>query len=241
MNNNAELLEKAQSGDAEAEERIVRNNMGLVYSLVGRFANRRCETEDLMQIGAIGLIKAVKRFDASFGVQFSTYAVPLILGEIKRFLRDDGVIKVSRSIKEKAVRGKLAEERLRERLGRNPCISEISAETGIAEEELVEAFEASVEPESLYSGMDGGERSAKQMELPAPEDTEETVVDRVFLKEALAKLDKRERDILIMRYFRGRTQSEIASVMGVSQVQISRIEKKALEKIRRDCVYDGND
>lgn len=237
MLSNAELLERYRQGDENAKNTIVEQNMGLVYSVVKRFVSRNHETEDLIQIGSIGLIKAVKKFDDTFGVQFSTYAVPMIAGEIKRFLRDDGAVKVSRSIKETAIKGRRAEEALRKRLGRNPGIKEISEECGVPEEELMQAFEAAVMPESLQAGIGDkdDDHSVKMIEMLTSEDTEEKIVDRVFLKEVLSGLPERERKIIIMRYFRGKTQSEIAEMIGVSQVQVSRIEKKALTKLRESA------
>ncbi|MCH5213292.1 MAG: SigB/SigF/SigG family RNA polymerase sigma factor [Oscillospiraceae bacterium] len=236
MRSNAELLERIQQGDSEAADELITNNMGLVYSVAKRFLNRMHDAEDLIQIGAIGLIKAVKKFDCSFGVQFSTYAVPMIIGEIKRFLRDDGVIKVSRSIKENAAKGRRAEEALRGRLNRNPSIAEISDECGIPEEDLLEAFESAAAPESLETGInEKDENSVKRIELLASDDTEEKIIDKVFIREALAGLNEREKNIIMMRYYRGKTQSEIAQLIGVSQVQISRLEKKALMQIRENA------
>lgn len=238
MANNAELLDRVRQGDTAAADELVNCNMGLVYSVVSKFMNRRCETEDLMQIGAVGLIKAVRKFDTSFGVQFSTYAVPMIIGEIKRFLRDDGVIKVSRTLKENAAKGRRAEERLSAKLGRAPRLSEISAECGISEEDLSAAFEAAVAPESLQAGVgsESDESGMRRMDRLVSEDTEEKMVDKVFIKESLKQLSDRERNIIIMRYFRGKTQSEIAALIGVSQVQISRIEKKALQRMRESAM-----
>lgn len=229
MTDNAALLKRAEMGDAKAEEELVEKNMGLVYSIAGRFTNRGCEAEDLIQIGAMGLIKAVKKFDRSFGVKLSTYAVPMIIGEIKRFLRDDGAIKVSRSVKENAARARRAEEELRRRLGRDPTITELARETGMDEWDITEAFDASLPPESLYSGAEDENPIINRL---ASDDTEERIVDKVFLKDALKTLSGREYEIIFQRYFRGRTQSEVAARVGVSQVQISRIEKSALMKLR---------
>lgn len=234
MTDNAGLLKRAGMGDSSAAAELVEKNMGLVYSIVNRFQNRGYEREDLVQIGAVGLIKAVKKFDPAFGVMFSTYAVPMIIGEIKRFMRDDGAIKVSRSVKETAARARRAEEELRRRLGRNPTICEIAKETGINEWEITEAFDASLPPESLQAGM-GDEDENPLINRLASDDTEERIVDRVFLREALKRLSEREYKIITQRFFRGRTQSEIAAQIGVSQVQISRIEKKALEKLRNQA------
>lgn len=231
MQNNAALLELAKQGDKAAAERLVEGNMGLVHSIVGRYSGRRAETEDLVQIGAIGLIKAVNQFDMSYGVKFSTYAVPMIIGEIKRFLRDDGAIKVSRAVKETAAKARYAEELLRRRLGRDPTLGEISGECNIAAEDITAAFEAVTEPCSLQAA--GSEEDNRTLEdCLGTDDTEERIVDRVFLAKALAGLSERERDVIGERYFRGRTQSEIAAELGVSQVQVSRIEKKALLKLR---------
>lgn len=234
MSDNAELLRRLSMGEEDAADKLVENNMGLVYSIASRFANRRCEHEDLMQIGAIGLIKAVKKFDLSYGVQFSTYAVPMIIGEIKRFLRDDGAIKVSRSVKETAIKVRRAGEKLQIGFGRTPTMSELAAETGISEEDISEALAASAEPESLQASIGDGDRTI--MDRLVSDDTEEQIVDKVFLKEALSHLSDRERDIIIMRYFKGKTQSETAAEVGVSQVQISRIEKKALLKLREKAM-----
>lgn len=236
MSKNSELVEKYKSGDEKAADELVENNMGLVYSIVKRFSNVCYESEDLIQIGAIGLIKAVRRFDLSFDVQFSTYAVPMIIGEIKRFLRDDGAIKVSRSIKETAIKGRRAEEILRKKLGREVGISEIAKEIGIDETELVQAFDASLMPESLYAEVRNGSKDdgkgVRLLDIVPDCDTEEKITDRVFIKEALSVLNERERRIILMRYFKGKTQAEISEIIGVSQVQVSRLEKKAIEKMR---------
>ena len=232
MTDNADLLKRAETGDSEAETELVEKNMGLVYSIVRRFLNRGCDAEDLIQIGAIGLIKAVKKFDFSFGVKLSTYAVPMIIGEIKRFLRDDGAIKVSRAVKENAARARRAEDELRRRLGRDPTLCEIASESGMDEWEITEAYDASLPPESLQAGTDNADPLINRL---SSDDTEEKIVEKVFLKDALGKLSEREYEIISMRYFRGKTQTEVAERIGVSQVQISRIEKKALLKLRNEA------
>ena len=235
MSSNAELIEKYKSGDESAADLLVENNMGLVYSVVKKFAYCRCDNEDLTQIGAIGLIKAVKRFDTSFGVRFSTYAVPMIIGEIKRFLRDDGAIKVSRAVKELAVKGRYAEESLRRKLGRDPTVSEIAHEINAQEDDVIHAFEAVLPPHPLKGACSESGSESETLSPPeavSNENTEDEVVDRVFLRQSLAKLSQRERKILLMRYCSGKTQSEISRIIGVSQVQISRIEKKAIERLR---------
>lgn len=228
MSSNGVLLEKARNGDKNAEDELIEKNMGLVISAAKRFSNRGYDFEELSQVGAIGLIKAVKRFDTSFDVQFSTYAVPMIMGEIRRFLRDDGMIKVSRTIKENAMKGWRAEEFLRKELRREPTINEISKEAGVSIEELVEAFEASSQPESIYYE---NEESGYAEKLKAP-DCEKDIIDKVLVKGLLDKLENREKQIIILRYFKEKTQSQVADVIGVSQVQISRIEKNVIKKLK---------
>ena len=216
MRNNAALIERVLEGDKQAENEMVEQNMGLVYSIVKRFSGRGCDTEDLTQIGAIGLIKAVKKFNPAFNVQFSTYAV-----------------KISRALKESAMKGWRAEEQLRRRLGREPTLSEISAECGISADELSEAFEAAAPPGSLYESVyDNGEKEIRLVDTLAGESIEDGVINKVMLDNILAFLKPREKQVLVLRYFKGKTQTEIAEIMGVSQVQISRIEKNAIKKIR---------
>lgn len=229
MNSNSLLLEKAQNGDKSAEDELVKNNMGLVINAAKKFSGRGYDFEELTQVGAIGLIKAIKRFDNTYDVQFSTYAVPMIMGEIRRFLRDDGIIKISRSIKETAIKGWRAEEFLRKELKREPTINEISAECSIPVEDLVEAFEAASAPESIYYETEDSGYSEK---LKAP-DCENDIINKVLISGLLDKLEKREKQIIVLRYFKEKTQSQIAEIIGVSQVQISRIEKGVLEKLRK--------
>ena len=236
MPDNAELIRRFKLGDESAGDELVVENMGLVYSIAGKMANKRYDIEDIVQIGALRLVKPVKKFDDSYGVQFSTYAVPMIIGEIKRFFRDDGALKVSRSLKEAALKGRKAEEKLCRILGRNPTMAELAAETGLDESLLIEAFDAVIMPESLQSTVGNDKESLRLEEVIARDDTEERIVDKVFIKEALGILTERERGIMIMRYFRGKTQSEIAKSIGVSQVQVSRIEKKAIDKIRHEML-----
>ncbi|MCX7714648.1 MAG: SigB/SigF/SigG family RNA polymerase sigma factor [Clostridia bacterium] len=226
------LLEKAQHGDKEAEEMFIEENMGLVWSIVRKFSGRGYEAEDLFQIGAIGLIKAVKKFDINYGVQFSTYAVPMIMGEIKRFLRDDGLIKVSRSLKEAAIKGYQAQERLRRQFGYEPSINEIAEECKIEADVLIQAFDASVPPDSIYSAVsDKGDRNI--LDRISSADTEEEVINKVLVENILDSLTPRERQIIVFRYFKGKTQAEIAKLVGVSQVQVSRIERLVLEKLKK--------
>lgn len=232
---NAVLLERVKQGDKEAESRLVEENTGLVWSIVRKFSGRGHEMEDLFQIGSIGLLKAIKKFDTSYGVQFSTYAVPMIMGEIKRFLRDDGPIKVSRSLKEKSMKGASAQDRLRKLLGREPTIHEISKECGLEVEELVEAFEAVTPPESIYiSAYDrDGDKEINLLDRIASNDNEDAMINRILVQTILQELKVRERQIIVLRYFKGKTQSEIAEMVGVSQVQVSRIEKGVIEKLKK--------
>ncbi len=240
MQDHYALLERIQQGDKLAEKTIIEENMGLVWSVVKRFTGRGYEPDDLSQVGAIGLIKAVKKFDPSFQVQFSTYAVPMIIGEIKRFIRDDGPLKISRSLKEKAIKGWRTEEFLRRKLGREPSIHEIAAESGIEVEDLLEAFDAAAPPESIYESVyDNGGNNIQLLDRLTEGNCEDSIINRVLVDTILKDLKPRERQILILRYFKGRTQSEIAKVIGVSQVQISRIEKNTLEKIRSAMQEDS--
>lgn len=239
MRDNAALIERARRGDKAARDEMVEENMGLVHSVAKRFAGRGCEKEDLVQIGAIGLIKAINKFDLSFNVKFSTYAVPMIMGEIRRYLRDDGMIKVSRGLKETAMKGRRAGEQLQKRLGREPSICEISAECGIPADILVEAFDAAAPPDSIYESVySRGGREINLIDTIADEECEENIINKVVVNELLSSLGPRERKIILLRYFKGRTQAETAEAIGVSQVQISRIEKKVIENMRKR--YDGN-
>lgn len=234
MDDNTSMLERARKGDKRAEKIMVEKNMGLVRSIAGRFKARGLDVEDIIQIGAIGLIKAVKKFNPAFNVRFSTYAVPMIIGEIKRFIRDDGTVKISRALKEKALKGRRCEEALRRQLMREPTIKEISHECGIDAAELLEAFEASVPPDSIdEAAYRDSENDMSLAETLSGGEIEEKVINKVLIDRVLAALSDREREIILLRYFRGKTQSEIASYIGVSQVQISRIEKKAMERMRK--------
>ncbi len=227
------LLKMAASGDSDAQKRLVEENMGLVWSVVKRFSGRGHELEDLAQVGAIGLIKAVHHFDTGYNVKFSTYAVPMIIGEIKRFLRDDGPVKVSRTLKEAASKGRRAEEQLRRELGREPTIGEISLRCEIEADMLSEAFDASAAPESIYDTVyDDGGKSLTLLDKLSDGSREEEIINKVMVEAILRSLKPRERQVLIMRYFQGKTQSEIARLIGVSQVQVSRIEKNTLQRIR---------
>ncbi|WP_066502626.1 RNA polymerase sporulation sigma factor SigF [Abyssisolibacter fermentans] len=226
---------QAQNGSSEAQEWLVKNNMGLVRSVVKRFLNRGYEAEDLMQIGSIGLIKAIKKFDISYNVRFSTYAVPMIIGEIKRFLRDDGMVKVSRSLKQTAAKVNIAKEKLSKVLGRDATIEEISKEIKIDKEDIVMAIESCHTPEYLYDVIHQNNGSPIHLIDRIDGDTNLglDIVDKITIKEVIGKLKPRERQIIIMRYFNDKTQTEIASMLGISQVQVSRIEKKVLENMKK--------
>lgn len=229
MPDNLSLLKRAAEGDLTAEEQLVKENMGLVWSVVRRFLNRGYEAEDLSQVGAMGLIKAIKRFDFSYNVQFSTYAVTMIIGEIKRFMRDDGSIKISRSLKELAMKGYTARERLALKYGRDATISEIADECGVCCEDLMQAFEACTPPDSIERELyeDGG----TLIDSISDEKSEENVVNKLMVDQALSHLKARERQIIVLRYFQDKTQAQVAKIIGVSQVQISRLEKAALLKM----------
>lgn len=229
-----ELIQRSQQGDKAARDQVVTNNVGLVWSIVRRFMSRGYEADDLFQIGSIGLIKAIDKFDMTFEVKFSTYAVPMIMGEIKRFIRDDGVIKVSRSLKETAGRIRITQEKLCNEFGREPTLDEISKELDLAKEEVVMALESGAEVESLYKTIYQGDGNSIYLidKLEHSNDESETMIDKLALKETLNSLDKKDREIIMLRYFSNKTQTDIAKELGISQVQVSRLEKKILLKMR---------
>lgn len=234
--NTFELIEKAKAGDKQAQSILVERNVGLVWSIVKRFQNRGYESEDLFQIGCIGLIKAINKFDNSFDVRLSTYAVPMIIGEIKRFIRDDGIIKVSRSLKETSNKVRVTKEIMSKELGREPTISEMANRLEISSEELVMALEAGCSPESLYSTIGEGDSNPVLLidRLNCENDNSEVdLIDKIALRQIVETLKPREKQIIILRYFKEKTQVQIAKMLGISQVQVSRIEKKILEDIRR--------
>ena len=234
MDNTIALIEKAHEGDEAARAQLVEVNTGLIWCVARRFYGRGIEPEDLFQIGSIGLLKAIDKFDLSFEVKFSTYAVPMISGEIKRFLRDDGMIKVSRSLKEIAYKAYLATEKIREKDGREPGIEEVAKEIGTTKEELVLALEAGSEVESLqktiYQG-DGNEILLMD-KIVEEEEREEEILNRLFLRQLLNELEERDRELIYLRYFANKTQGEVGTVLGISQVQVSRMEKKILQELR---------
>ena len=221
------LLEAAQSGDEEAGERVLRENTGLIWSVV---------TEDLYQLGCIGFLKAVKGFDLTYGTQFSTYAVPKIAGEIRRFLRDDGAIKVSRTLRERSQSIYSAREKLRVQLGREPVLSELAEETGLSVEEIADADLASAAPESFQQEMGDGLTLETLLGTESPE---ESLIEQLSLRAAIDLLPERERMTILLRFFKALTQEQTARVLGVSQVQVSRLERRALQKLRMAMETEG--
>ena len=232
------LIERSHHGDKEAREQLVEENMGLVWSVVKRFTGRGTDMEDLFQIGAMGLLKAIDKFDTSFDVKFSTYAVPMIAGEIKRFLRDDGLVKVSRTLKENCWKIKRETELFCQKTGREPTLEELSAVTELPREDIAMALESSAEVESIYRTIpqkDGSEVCLlDRMENQGS--GMQQLLNRVVLEQLLMELSDTDRKLIIMRYMQDKTQSEVARVLGVSQVQVSRLEKKILLHMRQLAV-----
>lgn len=231
MTDIGEWIARAQQGDKEASERLVTENAGLIWSVTRRFLGRGAEADDLYQLGCLGFLKAVEGFDPNFGTQFSTYAVPKIAGEIRRFLRDDGTVKVSRSIKEQAVAVRAARSALTATLGCEPTLGQIAEKTGLTPEEIALAENATAATESINRQC--GEDGFTLESILTDTDSEEQLVEKISLRQAIEKLPERERTVVRLRYFHALTQDRAARVMGVSQVQISRIEKKALEILRQ--------
>lgn len=234
MDHTIALIQKAHEGDEEARARIVMENTGLVWCVVKRFFHRGVEADDLFQIGNIGLLKAIDKFDTSYEVKFSTYAVPMISGEIKRFLRDDGMIKVSRSLKELSYKAYLCQERMQEELGRDPTIQEIAEEMHVDCEELTMALEAGGEIDSIYKSVyqkDGQEIQLVD-KLAEQNQPEEKLLNYMLLHQLLDTLGKEERKLIYLRYFAEKTQTEVGNELGISQVQVSRMEKKILKHMR---------
>jgi len=228
------MIMLAQQGNENAKSIIIKENSGLIWSVVRRFRERGCDAEDLFQIGAIGLLKCIDKFDMDYNVEFSTYAVPMIMGEIKRFLRDDGIIKISRPLKELNVRARYMQEELTKKNGKPPSMKELADCLGVDMEMLVEAMEAGREVESIHKTIyqNDGNGVLLADKLMA-DDNEEKMVDIIALREIMSKLPEAERKIIKMRYFSDRTQADIAKTIGISQVQVSRIEKKAKDNIKR--------
>lgn len=222
------LLERAANGDSAAQTTVVERNLGLVHASARRFMGRGIEYDDLYQAGCMGLVKAVMGFDTERGVQFSTYAVPVIMGEMRRLFRDDGPIKVSRTLKEQSLKAARTREKLCGKLGREPTLFELSAELGIDPAETAQALEAGVSPLSLTMGDEGEDT---QVDIPV-ESEEEALVDRLTLKEALGHLSANDRQLIILRYFQNKTQAQTALYLNMTQVQVSRREKKILAALK---------
>ena len=243
MDDTKELILRAHNGDKAARDKLVLENIGLVYSVSRRFAGRGYELEDINQIGTIGLIKAIDKFDDSFDVRFSTYAVPMIAGEIKRFLRDDGMLKVSRSLKENGYRIKKASDELVSQNGREATIEELAAATELSVEDVVMALEANTDVESIYRTIyqnDGNEVYLVDKLSGSSGDTvkdefagaQEQLLNSILLEQLLAELNEMEGKLIMLRYFKEMTQTQVADKLGISQVQVSRLEKKILKKLR---------
>ena len=230
MSDIRELIAKSQTGDKAATEQLVTENSGLIWSVARRFLGRGAEADDLYQLGCVGFLKAIEGFDLEYGTQFSTYAVPKIAGEIRRFLRDDGAVKVSRSLKEQAATIKSTRSRLLSALGREPSIQEISRQTGLSPEEIALAETATAATESIQQ--ENGEEGFSLEQVLTDTESEDTMVERISLRQAVEALPQREKLVIDLRYYHGLTQQRVATVMDISQVQVSRIEKKALALLR---------
>ena len=230
MSNTEALIIRSQSGDEAAKEQLIIENSGLIWSVVRRFIGRGTDPDDLYQLGCLGFLKAVDGFDVNYGTQFSTYAVPKISGEIRRFLRDDGAVKVSRGLKERAATVKTARNQLMHTLGREPTVHEIAVETGISEEEISIAETATADVESIHQSI--GENGFSLESVLTDLQSEESIMERVLLKQAISQLAERDALVIKLRYYHGLTQQRVSKVLHVSQVQVSRIEKKALLQLR---------
>ena len=231
---NEALLRLAQQGDIDARDRIYEANVGLIYMVLERFKNSSYDYEDLFQVGSIGLLKAIDKFDFSFNVRFSTYAVPMIIGEIKKFLRDDGIVKVQRNIKETYTKIRWAQDKLRGDLGREPGVNEIASLLEMEKEDIVVAMEACQAPAYMHDVMPGEEREQLSLiDRLANDEGNVLLLEKLALREALAQLEPREQEVILRRFFKDETQSCIADDLGVSQVQISRIEKRAINKLKQ--------
>lgn len=226
----ADLIQAAQAGDKEACGQLVEDNAGLIWSIVRRYTHRGVDSEDLYQLGCLGFLKAVQGFDTSYGTQFSTYAVPKIAGEIRRFLRDDGMVKVGRGMKEQALVIYRARNQLTEQLGREPVLSELAEATGLTPEDIAAADLAAASVASLQA--ESGETGLQLEGILGSESPEEGLVERVALRTAIEHLPERERKLIFLRYYKGLTQDKTAKILGISQVQVSRLEKKSIQFLR---------
>lgn len=227
----AALLQRAKAGDRQVSEQILVENSGLIWSIVRRYLGRGVDADDLYQLGCVGFLKAIEGFDLSFGTQFSTYAVPKIVGEIRRFLRDDGAVKVSRTLKEQSAMIKMKRQKLTAQLDREPTLSELSEVTGLQPEEIAAAETATMAAESIQK--QNGEDGFCLEDVLTRGDPEEEMIERIALQEAIETLPEREQMVIRLRYFHAMTQERVARILHVSQVQVSRIEKKALQMLRK--------
>lgn len=234
MDKTLELLKLAKDGDKDAKEQLVTQNLGLVWAVVRRFSGRGYELEDLYQIGCIGLMKCIDKFDLSYDVKFSTYAVPMISGEIKRFLRDDGMIKVSRTLKETAYKVKRTREEIVNRTGTEPRLQELAQILEIEEEEIVASLEANAEVESIHKTIYQQDGNPIYLidKVTSPKNENDTILNQIMVEDMLKQLDDKERKIIYLRYYENKTQTEIANRIGISQVQVSRMEKRILNELR---------
>lgn len=230
--NKVEDILKAQSGNQEVMTKLLTENSNLIWSIVTRFKDRGYEIEDLYQIGCIGFIKSIKRFDSNFEVRLSTYAVPYILGEVKRFLRDDGPVKISRSIKELSYRIKIVQKEFINRKGRDAKIEELSKLLKVSKEDILIAIDSSNSVESIDRNLNDSDDLTLMDKLKSNIDEEKEIINRITIKSLMDKLDEKSKKIIMLRYFRGKTQSQVARLMGVSQVQVSRMEKKILNSMK---------
>ncbi|TMU86694.1 RNA polymerase sporulation sigma factor SigF [Bacillus sp. BHET2] len=234
-----ELIKQSQAGDQSARDLIVQKNMRLVWSVVQRFLNRGYEPDDLFQIGSIGLLKSVDKFDLSYDVKFSTYAVPMIIGEIQRFIRDDGTVKVSRSLKEMGNKIRKAKDELSKKFGRVPTVSELADHLEYSVEEVIMAQEASRAPSSIHETVYENDGDPITLLDQIADNSDNKWFDKIALKEAIRELDDRERLIVYLRYYKDQTQSEVADRLGISQVQVSRLEKKILQTMKDQMHTDS--
>lgn len=228
-----ELLKKSHAGDKQARDELIKGNLRLVLSVIQRFSNRGENMDDLFQVGVIGLIKAIDNFDTSLNVRFSTYAVPMCIGEIRRYLRDDNAVRVSRSMRDTAYKAMQVKERLTNEYGKEPTVEQIANELEMKKSDVVLALEAIVDPVSLYEPVysDGGD-TIYVMDQVGDSNTDTDWIDEISIKDELKKLDKREQNILYLRFMQGKTQMEVAKEVGISQAQVSRLEKNALKRIK---------
>lgn len=231
-----ELIIRAKNGNKQAMSKLIDDNLGLIWNIVKRFGGRGHEPEDLFQIGCMGFIKAVKRFSPEYDVRLSTYVFPVVMGEIKRFLRDDGLVKVSRSLKELCVKIKEFQSKYTAQNGREPTLEEISKELNMPKEEIIFALDSAKKPESIYEGNNSSDSDDKALnlidKLSTGNDEQEETVNKIIIKQLISELNQRDKQIIILRYFKSKTQMEVAKILGISQVQVSRLEKKILNNMK---------